>query len=349
MSDLQTIVQNIIDPCLDKDLISAKIATINDKHINLTYPYPATTNAQTACKQIQAEVAIQNLGDVEITTNIKIASRTVQGGVEPVVGVKNIIAVSSAKGGVGKSTIATNLALALSTEGAKTGLLDADIYGPSIPVLLGGEKASINDEDKLVPHNLHGIQALSMGHLVDASQAVAWRGPMVIKMLKQLLRESAWDNLDFLVIDLPPGTGDVQLTLAQSVPVTGAIIVTTPQSLAISDAKRGIDMFNKVSISVLGYVANMTSFVCPSCNQIHEIFGQDSDQKMETALGIKKLTSFPLDPEFSAADNQSPIVTTNPDSNLSLLFKQLASQVGVLLMEKNIDRSSAFPPVVGKT
>lgn len=340
MSDeLNKILGQIPAAYLDTNLLDAGIASVVNNEVSLTYPYPAKTVGAIAAAKIKEQA------EVSVTVTNKIVARTVQGGVEPIPQVRNIIAVSSAKGGVGKSMVAANLALALHAEGAKAGLLDADIYGPSQPVLLGGDKAEVTAAGLLKPHDLHGIQVLSMGHLVDTDQAIVWRGPMIVKALRQLLRETAWNDLDYLVIDLPPGTGDIQLSIAQSVPVTGAIIVTTPQSLAVADAVRGIGMFAKVSIPVIGYVANMAVFTCPDCGKQHEIFG--STQTLSEQLGIPALAQLPLDPILgSQATDGTPLLAHDPTSKLSEIFCQLASQVGAEISKKSPDRSAAFGKIV---
>lgn len=346
---LEKILATVPAEHLDTNVLAAGIAKVDPAtlQVTLTYPYPGVSVGSRATEVIQTAAAAAGLSEVAVTVTSKIVAHTVQGGVEAIAGVRNVIAVSSAKGGVGKSMVAANLALALQAEGARAGLLDADIYGPSQPVLLGGDKAEVTATGLLLPHQRHGIQVLSMGHLVDPDQAIIWRGPMVVKALRQLLRETAWDDLDYLVLDLPPGTGDIQLSIAQSVPVTGALIVTTPQSLALADAVRGINMFAKVSIPVLGYVANMTSFKCPDCGTAHAIFGAGAGQQLATQHGIELLAELPLDSALGAtATDGTPLLAAAPASELAQLFRVLASKAGAVVSQKSVDRSAAFPKIV---
>ena len=339
-----TILRSIQVEQLKQDLVSAKIAKFEDDKIKLSFGFPSSSIHEEVTARIKKKITQANFAEVPIEITTKIEQRVCQGGVENITGVKNVIAVASAKGGVGKSFVAANLALSLKAQGVNVGLLDADIYGPSVSVIFGGEAPQINEQEKIIPLNLYGIQTLSMGHLIDPNSAMIWRGPMVIKALRQFIRDTAWSELDFLVIDLPPGTGDVQLSLAQNTPITGAIIVSTPQTLSIADAIRGISMFEKVSIPVLGYVANMTSFVCPNCNQVHEIFGKDKYQELTANNNLKCLAKLPIDQRVNDADK--PFIAEFPDSELSNSFKDLAMQVGISLLDKAIDRSAKFPKIV---
>ena len=351
MSKLREILASIPAEHMSGDLLSCQIAQIDDSgdrpQVMLEYPYPAASVAKRAKQEILRMAGEAALGEININARFVIQRRVTQGGTEPVTGAANIIAVASTKGGVGKSMVATNLALALAAEGARTGLLDADIYGPSLPVLLGGGKPEINAQEQLLPHRLHGIQALSIGHLVEADQAVIWRGPMVVRGLQQLLRGAAWDKLDFLVLDMPPGTGDIQLSVAQTVPVTGAVVVTTPQELALTDAVRGLQMFQRVSIPVLGYVANMATYRCPDCGSEHAIFGDSAEARLSKRLGVAELARLPLDPQLGAACAAgTPTMAADPDSELAQIFRTLANRTGAALAAKASDRSTAFPKIV---
>lgn len=334
---------------LDGDLLTTKVARIvpgasGALAVELVFPYPAASVGASACAKLRAALAAAGLAEVKVSHRSEIARRMAQGGAERIAGAANVIAVASAKGGVGKSLVAANLALALAAEGARAGLLDADIHGPSVARQFGGDKPQINEREQIVPHVRHGIQVLSMGHLVEPDQAVIWRGPMVVKALRQLLRETAWDGLDFLVLDLPPGTGDVALSIAQSTPVTGAIVVSTPQDLAIADALRGVGMFAKLSIPVLGYVANMASFVCPSCGAAHELFGAGAAEELGERGQLPLLAKLPLEPRVARL--QEPALAADDRDAFAQLFRELATEVGVRLLARPIDRGASIPGVV---
>ena len=253
--------------------------------------------------------------------------------VAKVPGVKYILAVGSGKGGVGKSTVAINLAVALQHAGARVGLLDADIYGPNQPLLLGVcQKPELNDHNKMIPVNAHGLQTQSMGYLIDSDAPMVWRGPMVSKALQQLIFETAWDSLDYLILDLPPGTGDVQLTIAQRIPVTGTIIVTTPQRLAVTDAAKGIAMFKKVNISVLGVVENMSAVICSACNHREAVFGTGGGAKLAKEFNVPLLAEIPLNKVIcESSDAGVPILLSSPDDQLSQVFMKLASDINDLM------------------
>ncbi len=250
-------------------------------------------------------------------------------------GVKNVIAVASGKGGVGKSTTAANLALALAREGARVGILDADIYGPSQGLMLGiadGSRPQVKDGQWFVPLEAHGVQVMSMAFLADERTPMVWRGPMASGALLQLITQSAWNDLDYLVVDMPPGTGDIQLTLAQKVPVAGALIVTTPQDLALLDARKGVEMFAKVNIPVLGVVENMAMHVCSSCGHVEHLFGEGGGVKLAAQYGVELLASLPLAMAIrEQADGGRPTVIAEPDSPLALTYQLLARKVGARL------------------
>jgi ATP-binding protein involved in chromosome partitioning len=279
---------------------------------------------------------------------MKIVSHAVQRGVKLVPGVKNIIAIASGKGGVGKSTTAVNLALALAAEGVSVGMLDADIYGPSQPTMLGitGRPES-RDGKRLEPMEGHGIQAMSIGFLIDVETPMVWRGPMVTQALEQLLNETNWRDIDYLVVDLPPGTGDIQLTLAQRVPVTGAVIVTTPQDIALMDARKGLKMFEKVNIPILGVVENMSLHICSKCGHEEHVFGEGGGARMSKDYGIDLLGSLPLDISIrEQADSGKPTVVADPDGRVAEIYRQIARRVAVKIAEKQQDHSAAFPKIV---
>jgi len=263
-------------------------------------------------------------------------------------GVKNIIAVASGKGGVGKSTLSVNLALALSAEGARAGILDADIYGPSQPRMLGiSGKPQSKDGKSLEPMNSYHLQAMSIGFLVDEESPMIWRGPMVTQALEQLLKDTRWDDLDYLIVDMPPGTGDTQLTLAQKVPVSGAVIVTTPQDIALLDARKAYKMFEKVEIPVLGVVENMSAYICPKCGHHDSIFGAGGGESMAAQYGVEFLGDVPLERAIREnADGGRPSVVADPDSEVAQAYKSIARRTAALLALRKKDFSDKFPNIV---
>ena len=271
-----------------------------------------------------------------------------QQGVKLLPGVKNIIAVASGKGGVGKSTTAVNLALALAAEGASVGMLDADIYGPSQPMMLGiSGRPESQDGKRLEPMTGHGIQAMSIGFMIDVDTPMVWRGPMVTQALEQLLRETNWQELDYLVVDMPPGTGDIHLTLAQKIPVTGAVIVTTPQDIALLDARKGLKMFEKVGIPILGIVENMAMHVCSKCGTIEHIFGEGGGERMAKEYDVDYLGGLPLDIRIrEQADSGCPTVVADPDGALAGSYREIARRIAVKIADKARDMTSRFPSIV---
>ena len=267
---------------------------------------------------------------------------------KPLASIKNIVAVASGKGGVGKSTTAANLALAWAAQGAKVGLLDADIYGPSQPLMMGlsGAKPQSEDGKHLIPLRAHGIEVMSIGFMIDQEQPMAWRGPMVTQALTQLLGDTTWGELDYLVVDMPPGTGDIQLTLAQRVPVSGAVIVTTPQDIALLDARRGLKMFEKVEVRVLGIVENMSMHVCSHCGHVEHVFGSGGGARMAAEYGVQLLGELPLDLRIREdADGGTPTVVSEPGSPRALAYLQMARRTAARLATLNKDYSKAFPKI----
>jgi ATP-binding protein involved in chromosome partitioning len=283
-----------------------------------------------------------------VRVGAKVVSHAVQRGVKLVPGIKNIIAVASGKGGVGKSTTAVNLALALLAEGATVGILDADIYGPSQPMMLGiAGRPESKDGKGLEPMMGHGLQAISIGFLIDVDTPMVWRGPMVTQALEQLLKDTRWRELDYLIVDLPPGTGDIQLTLAQKVPVTGAVIVTTPQDIALIDARKGLKMFEKVGIPILGLVENMSIHVCPKCGHESHIFGSGGAERMCQDYGTELLGQLPLDQSIrEQADSGKPTVVADPDGRAAEIYRRIARRCAVRIAESQKDMTSKFPNIV---
>jgi len=272
----------------------------------------------------------ENIEQAEVNVNWKIVAHKVQSDVEPISKIKNIIAVASGKGGVGKSTTTVNLALALHAEGAKVGILDADIYGPSQPMMLGvqGQQPTSEDNKTIEPIEAHGMKSMSIGYLVDEGSAMIWRGPMVSNALQQLLNDTNWGELDYLIVDLPPGTGDIQLTLAQRVPVTAALIVTTPQDIALLDARKAIDMFEKVKIPSLGLVENMATHICSECGHVEAIFGSGGGEALASQYNIDLLGSLPLDLQIRlTTDNGNPTVVADPDGAVAQEFRKIARRL----------------------
>ncbi len=311
--------------------------------------YPAKSQLDALRAQLEAALReVPGVERAEVTLTQSIVAHAVQRGVKLLPNVKNIVAVASGKGGVGKSTTAVNLALALASEGASVGVLDADIYGPSIPMMLGIEgRPDSPDGQTMNPLEGHGVQANSIGFLVEQDNPMVWRGPMVTSALEQLLRQTNWRELDYLVVDMPPGTGDIQLTLAQRVPVTGAVIVTTPQDIALIDAKKGLKMFEKVGVPILGIVENMSIHVCSNCGHAEHIFGAGGAERMAGEYGVQVLGSLPLDISIrEQADGGHPSVVADPGGRIAETYRAIARKVAIQIAERARDMTAKFPSIV---
>lgn len=351
---IQSTLKVCIDPNTGKDFVSSKSArnikiSGGDVSVDIVLGYPAKSVMPDIQKLVaEALLGLDGIGRVAVNVSCKIVAHKAQQGVSLLPNVKNIIAVASGKGGVGKSTTSANLALALAAEGATVGLLDADIYGPSQPQMLGisGRPESL-DGKSMEPMEAHGIQAMSIGFLIDTDTPMVWRGPMVTGALEQLLRDTKWSDLDYLVIDLPPGTGDIQLTLAQKIPVTGAIIVTTPQDIALLDARKGLKMFEKVNIPILGIVENMSTHICSQCGHEEHIFGAGGGELMAKDYNVDLLGSLPLDINIrTQADSGKPTVIAAPDSKVANIYKEIARKAAIKIANASIDHSGKFPNIV---
>ena len=349
-------LSGVIDPNTNKDIVSSKSAKNiqingNDVALDIELGYPAKSQIEPIRSAASAAIkSLPGAGRVSVNVFSRIVAHSVQRGVKLLPNVRNIIAVASGKGGVGKSTTAANLALALAAEGATVGLLDADIYGPSQPMMMGvSGKPESHDGKTMEPLQAHGLQIASIGFMIDPDQPMVWRGPMVTQALQQLLELTNWRDLDYLVVDMPPGTGDIQLTLSQKVPVTGAVIVTTPQDIALLDARKGLKMFEKVGIPMLGIVENMSMHVCSQCGHAEAIFGEGGGEKMCADFGVDFLGKLPLAMTIrEQSDSGKPPVVAEPDGTVAQLYKQIARKVAVSVAEKAKDMSSKFPSIVVK-
>ena len=331
----------------EKALVSAEVRG-NDLHVVLRFAYPVV-HLQAALTEAIAAATGYAAANIQLHIDSNIAVHKVQQGVNTIAGVKNIIAVASGKGGVGKSTTTTNLAIALSKMGARVGVLDADIYGPSQPTMLGVADLKPEQRDgKFIPVvSESGIQTMSIGFMIDTDQAVVWRGPMVSQALQQLLFQSQWDNVDYLFIDLPPGTGDIQLTLSQKIPVTASVIVTTPQDIALLDARKAVDMFAKVNIPILGIVENMAMHVCSNCGHAEAIFGSDGGKALADKLNVPLLAQLPLSlPIREAMDAGQGATLHNKETAIADLYQQAAWQVALKVADMGRDFSGRFPKIV---
>ena len=347
-------LRTLIDPNHGVDLVTAKSVKailIDGSHLSvkLELGYPAKSTIDQL--KMAVEQLLKTLEGVETVTvdiSVKILSHAVQQALQPKPNIKNIIAIASGKGGVGKSTTAVNIALALVAEGANVGILDADIYGPSIPMMLGlsGYPESV-DNKTMTPKMAYGLQTMSIGYLINSDQPMIWRGPMATNTLQQLLRDTNWVDVDYLIIDLPPGTGDIQLTLAQQIPVSGAVIVTTPQDIALLDAQRGLGMFEKVNVPVLGIVENMSMHICSECGHAEAIFGEGGGIAMSEKNKVDLLGSLPLDMSIRKyADSGAPTVISEPNGRAALIYKEIARKTAAKLALKTKDFSTRFPNIV---
>jgi ATP-binding protein involved in chromosome partitioning len=353
-TNVENLLRTYIDPNHGVDLVTAKSVkkiVIDGANVSvfLELGYPANSTIDfLKCSVEQLLRTLQGVGIVIVEVSVNILSHAVQQALKPNANIKNIIAVASGKGGVGKSTTAVNIALALIAEGAKVGILDADIYGPSIPTMLGlsGYPDSV-DNKTMIPKMAYGLQSMSIGYLINADQPLIWRGPMATNMLQQLLRDTNWVDIDYLIIDLPPGTGDIQLTLAQQIPVSGAIIVTTPQDIALIDAQRGLSMFEKVNVPVLGVIENMGMHICSECGHTEAIFGEGGGIAMSKKNKVELLGSLPLDIVIRQnADSGKPSLVAEPSGNISEIYKEIARKATANLALKTKDFSTRFPNIV---
>jgi ATP-binding protein involved in chromosome partitioning len=353
-ADVQSALTNTTDPVSGKGYVAGKMLRnlqINgaDVSFDIVLGYPAKSLHEQIREQLKAALrSLPEIGSVSIEVQTKVVAHSAQRGVQLIAGVRNIIAVASGKGGVGKSTTAVNLALALAAEGANVGLLDADIYGPSQPMMLGiSERPETPDGKSLLPMRKYGLQAMSVGFLIDVETPMIWRGPMVTQALEQWLRDTRWEDLDYLIVDLPPGTGDIQLTLAQKVPVTGAIIVTTPQDIALLDARKGLKMFEKVSVPIIGIVENMSTHICSKCGNEEHIFGAGGAQRMSTDYNVEMLGALPLDIGIrEQTDSGHPTVAAAPNGRISEIYKQIARRAAAKIADMAQDQSGKFPKIV---
>jgi ATP-binding protein involved in chromosome partitioning len=351
-------IQTVIDPNTGRDFVSGKqVRNLRiqgaDVSFDVELGYPAKSQIPALRRAlVEAVRGVEGVGNVTVNLSTHVIAHAVQRGVQLLPAVKNIVAIASGKGGVGKSTMAVNLALALAAEGASVGILDADIYGPSQPMMLGVQgRPESADGKTMEPMENHGVQVMSIGFMIEADNPMIWRGPMATQALEQLLRQTNWRELDYLIVDMPPGTGDIQLTLSQRVPLTGAVIVTTPQDIALLDARKGLKMFEKVGVPILGVVENMAVYHCPNCGHSEHIFGADGGKKMAAQYGVDYLGALPLSLSIrEQADSGRPTVVADPDGEIAALYKTVARQVAVKIANQAKDYSSRFPTInISKT
>jgi ATP-binding protein involved in chromosome partitioning len=346
-------LRTVVDPNTGKDFVSTKAVKAlridrGDVAFGIELGYPGRSQhaaLREAC--VAAVRTVPGVGAVSVTIDTKVVSHAVQRGVPLLPGVKNIVAVASGKGGVGKSTTTVNLALALVAEGASVGILDADIYGPSLPMMMGvNGRPDSTDGKTMAPLENHGVQVMSIGFLIEDDQAMIWRGPMATQALEQLLRQTNWRDLDYLLVDMPPGTGDIALTLSQRVPLTGAIIVTTPQDIALLDARKGLKMFEKVGVPILGIVENMAVHVCTQCGHAEAIFGADGGRRMAADYEVDYLGGLPLTMSIRQhADGGRPSVIAEPDGSVAAIYKTIARTVAIKIASQAKDFSAKFPTI----
>ncbi len=352
-SALLVALKTVLDPHTAKDFVSTRALKNlriegGDVAFQVELGYPAKSQHAALRKAfIAAARSVAGVSNVSVEISTRVATHAVQRGVQLLPKVKNVIAVASGKGGVGKSTTTVNLALALAAEGASVGILDADIYGPSQPMMMGLSGRPESEDGKTIqPLENYGVQVMSIGFMIEPDQAMIWRGPMATQALDQLLHQTQWRELDYLLIDMPPGTGDIALTLSQRVPLTGAIIVTTPQDIALLDAKKGLKMFEKVGVPILGIVENMAVYCCPNCGHTEHIFGADGGKKMAAEYKVDYLGALPLNMSIrEQADSGRPTVVADPDGEIAATYKAVARQVAVKIAVKAKDFSAKFPTI----
>ena len=351
--DIKTALQGVVDPNTGTDFVSTRALknlqiSGGDVAFDIELGYPAKSQIPALRRALVAAAkGVAGVDNVSVNLSTRVIAHAVQRGVQLMPNVKNIIAVASGKGGVGKSTTAVNLALALAAEGASVGLLDADIYGPSMPIMMGisGRPESL-DGQNMEPMENYGVQVSSIGFLVDPDEAMIWRGPMASQALDQLLRQTNWKDLDYLIVDMPPGTGDIQLSLSQRVPLTGAVIVTTPQDIALADARKGVAMFEKVGVPILGLVENMAVHVCSNCGHVEHIFGAEGGKRYAAEKGIDYLGALPLALSIrEQADSGRPSVVADPDGQAATNYKAIARQVAIKVAARAKDFSARFPSI----
>jgi ATP-binding protein involved in chromosome partitioning len=354
-SRVQSIIEACVEPALGETLgaagaVQSVTPSANGYVVRLRFGFPTGGYAEELAATLNAHLTASGVSErVTLELETAIEAHAVQRGLQPLGEVKNIVAVASGKGGVGKSTVAVNLALAWAVQGARVGLLDADIYGPSQPLMLGlvGQRPQVSENRRIRPLESHGLRAMSVGFLIDPEQPMVWRGPMVTQALNQLLGDTDWGALDYLVVDMPPGTGDIQLTLAQRVPVAGAVIVTTPQDIALADARKGLKMFEKVAVPVLGIVENMSLHTCSKCGHTEAIFGEGGGARMAADYGVRLLGQLPLDARVrEETDGGRPTVVAAPDSSRARAYFEMARRTAAQLARGARDRSAVFPKIV---
>lgn len=352
--DIEAVLSDTHEPHLDTDLLSADCVRRLELDggrvtLELDLGFPCGGYGQQLAEELRDRIrGLTGVEEAQVTVGFSVTPHAVQPTLKRLSAVRNIIAVASAKGGVGKSTVAANLALALAAEGAAVGMLDADIYGPSQPRMLGAkEMPSVKQQRIMEPVLAHGLQTMSIGYMVDETSPAIWRGPMVTQALQQFLFSTQWDDLDYLIVDLPPGTGDIQLTLAQKIPVAGAVIVTTPQDLSLLDARKGLKMFEKVNIPVLGVVENMSTHICSNCGHEEAVFGTGGGERLAAESGVTLLGQLPLDIRIrEQADSGNPTVAADPDGELALRYREIARRAAARLARRRKDYSQAFPKIV---